>query len=81
MEIYQEILSRVLSQTEMEVTFPNLKMDVQAIVEMECYEALQRIQEILKDEELEDEECFMKIEEIVCLFEEKGWSCGFRHDF
>lgn len=51
MEIYQEILSRVLSQTEMEVTFPNLKMDVQAIVEMECYEALQRIQEILKDEE------------------------------
>ncbi len=79
--MYKELLSRVLSQSCMEVRFPDLKPDAQAIVEMECYKALKRIKEILEDDELEDEECFMKIEEIVCVFEDLGMGCGSRHDF
>ena len=42
---------------------------------------VKRIKEILEDDELEDEECFMKIEEIVCVFEDLGMGCGSRHDF
>ncbi|MGI6261134.1 MAG: hypothetical protein ACOYJR_04765, partial [Acutalibacteraceae bacterium] len=36
---------------------------------------------ILKDDCLNDAECFTKIEKIVCLFEESGVGCGSRHDF
>ena len=40
-----------------------------------------RIKEIIEDDTLDDPECFMKIEEIVCVLEEVGSSGGIRHDF
>ena len=43
--------------------------------------ALLQIQHILKDESLNDQECFYKIEEIVRVFERLGSGCGSRHDF
>ncbi len=43
--------------------------------------ALRRIQQILSDGALSDQECFQKIEEVVALMEELGLSCGGRHDF
>ena len=42
---------------------------------------LRRIQEIVADETLSDQECFGKIEAIVSLLEDLGLSCGGRHDF
>ena len=48
---------------------------------MKSYEILKKIQEIIRNTDLDDEDCFMKIEEIICLFEENGCSCGTRHDF
>ncbi|MEE1055782.1 MAG: hypothetical protein UH239_00850 [Acutalibacteraceae bacterium] len=48
---------------------------------MESYKALQKIKTIIEDDSLEDKECFMKIEEIVCLFEALGSDGGNRHDF
>lgn len=81
MELYKEILVNCLAREEMHILFPNLKVDAKAIVEMECYKALQIIKEIIEDEELEDDECFYKIEEIVCLLEELGSDGGVRHDF
>ncbi|WP_298031200.1 hypothetical protein [uncultured Dysosmobacter sp.] len=43
--------------------------------------ALRRIQQILSDGALSDQDCFQKIEEVVTLMEELGLSCGGRHDF
>ena len=40
-----------------------------------------KIKAIIEDDSLEDKECFRKIEEIVCAFEEIGSNGGSRHDF
>lgn len=55
--------------------------DIRAIVELECYIALNEIRSILSNDDLSDEDCFEKIEKIVCLFEEMGLDAGGRHDF
>lgn len=46
-----------------------------------CYELLDKIRGVVRDHTLDDGECFEKIEEIVCLFEEYGINAGSRHDF
>lgn len=79
MELWNEILYKVIENQMTEKILPAL--DVKEIIEMECYQALQRIKEILDDEDLNDVECFQKIEEIVCLFESIGSDGGSRHDF
>ncbi len=76
MELYQEILARILSGREAKVSFADLHIDAEKIVEMACYRALQNIKAIIEDDSLNDKECFMKIEEIVCVFEEMGSSGG-----
>lgn len=76
LNLYKEILSRVLEQEEIHVTFPNLKIDAGEIVEQKSYLALLQIKAIL-----DDEECFMKIERIISVFEDLGSSGGSRHDF
>ncbi len=81
MELYQEILARILSGGEAKVSFSDLRIDAEKIVEMACYRALQKIKAIIEDDSLNDRECFMKIEEIVCVLEEMGSSGGTRHDF
>lgn len=43
--------------------------------------ALLRIRDILADDTLSDENCFHRIEAIVCLLEDLGIDCGGRHDF
>jgi len=81
MELYKELLARVLEGEEVQVVFPNLKIDAADIVEMKCYQALQEIKAIIEDDSLTDSECYLKIEAIVCLLEELGSDGGNRHDF
>ncbi|HIY81966.1 MAG TPA: hypothetical protein H9678_07715, partial [Firmicutes bacterium] len=82
MELYQEILRHILADEKIQVSFPKLTdSDSTKIVELECYRALRKIKAILEDGSLEDSECFYRIEEIVCVFEELGSDCGSRHDF
>ena len=81
MDLCKEILTNVLRNEEVRVIFPNLHIDAAKIVEMKCYEALQKIKAIIEDDSLEDSECFMKIEEIVQVFEHLGSNGGGRHDF
>ena len=81
MELYKEILAKVLEQEEVQITFPNLKVDAADIVEGKCYQALREIKAIIEDDSLTDSECFLKIEAIVCLLEELGSDGGNRHDF
>ena len=81
MDLYKEILIRLLEKEEDQITFPNLHIDAKEMIEIQSYQALQKIKAILEDDCLEDAECFRKIEEIICLFEEMGSDGGTRHDF
>ena len=81
MELYREILTNVLANQEVQVTFPGLGLDAAQIVEGVCYQTLLRIKEIIVDDSLEDSVCFDTIEEIVCAFEAIGSNGGVRHDF
>jgi hypothetical protein len=80
-ELYKEILAHVLEKTSIQVVFSNLEIDAEKIVEQECYKALKKIKAIIEDDSLDDPECFQKIEEIVCTFEDLGSGGSLRHDF
>lgn len=81
MELYQEILMHTLREQQIEVTFPNLKLDAKEIVDSVCYRALGMIKEVLADDTLDDAACFERIERIVCIMEHIGSHGGNRHDF
>lgn len=81
MELYKEILVNVLAKEDLHPYFPSLSDSIAQVMEKECYKALEKIQLILDDDSLADAECFQKIEESVCVFEELGSSGGSRHDF
>ena len=81
MELYQEILAHYLGREIAEKILPALKLNAKCIIESECYSALNRIKEIICDDDLSDCECFEKIEKIVCVFENLGSNGGNRHDF
>ena len=80
MELYKEILAHALLQGEIKITFPG-ECDTAKLVEGECYQALQKIKAVIHDDSLTDEECFLKIEEIVNILESVGSTGGSRHDF
>lgn len=83
MDLYFDMLARLIREKKVEVVFPDLPKnprELMELIEMRSYKALCEIQEILKTECYSDEDCVMKIEEIVCKFEEIGSNCGIRHD-
>lgn len=81
MDLAIQLLSKLLERQQIRVTFPDLTLTAQEMVEASSYQALCQIREILRDDSLSDPECFEKIERIVCLFEQMGSNCGSRHDF
>ena len=78
MNLYKELLIKVLEKEEVHVTFPNLSLTVGELVEMQAYGALEKIKAIIQNDSLSDFAC---IEEIVCVLEAYGSSGGNRHDF
>lgn len=81
MELYTEILSKVLEAREIHVIFPDFPINPAEIVEGESYRALQSIKAILEDDRLDDPACFQKIEAIISVFENLHSPVSFRHDF
>ncbi len=81
LEIYKEILSNILEKEDIIIEFKNLEINPAEIINLSCYRAICDIKTIIKDNSLSDKECFMKIENIVSLFESLGIDCGSRHDF
>lgn len=79
MELYEEIvlhqLTKLLDQYSLHGTSPA------DFVECVCYQTLQKMKAIIEDDSLDDPECFIKIEQIVCSLEEIGSNGGTRHDF
>ena len=81
MELYKDILCKILEMEEFEILFPKWKMKAEEMMELKCYCALREIKHILEDDRLEDTECFERIEKIICVFEEMGSGIQNRHDF
>lgn len=81
MELSIEILSHYLAQQNAQIIFPQLQLNAAEIVELQCYQTLCKIREIVRDNTLDDEECFERIERIICEFEAMGSDGGTRHDF
>lgn len=81
MDLYKEILVNILEQENVEITFTNLTINTEKIIENQCYKALNEIKSIIEDDSLDDKECFMKIEKIVTTLENIGSNGGNRHDF
>ena len=77
MELYEKILCETIARD----VIPSLRLDSAKLLELKCYHAIERIYQIISDETLEDPECFMKIEEIVCVLDDLGIGGGGRHDF
>lgn len=78
MELFEEILLHHLKKNQGAQGFP---ADPQALVHDTAYQALSAIRLILERDDLEDPECFRRIEKIVRVFERIGSDCGTRHDF
>lgn len=72
MQLNQEILIYLLKREG---------FDLQRNFDNECYRALAKIREVIRDDTLEDEDCFMRIERIITIYEEMGSGGGTRHDF
>lgn len=81
MDLYMEILAHALTYGQMQIVFPAQEKDLLEITENVCYQTLQKIKAIIEDDSLEDKECFYKIEEIICAFEDIGCVDLHRHDF
>lgn len=78
MELFEEILLHHLKKNQGAQGFP---ADPQALVHDTAYQALSAIRLILERDDLEDPECFRRIEKIVRVFERIGSGCGTRQDF
>ena len=78
MSFHTELLSKLLENEKMIVSFPDLRISAKDLLEMRCYQTLDKIKNVLEDESLTDFEC---VEAIVCLLEDAGSDVGSRHDY
>ena len=81
MELCRDIFTKGVIDGKIQIFFGCQEASPIAFVEGQCYQALQKIKAIIDDDYLDDAECFQKIEEIICVFEEIGSNGGNRHDF
>ncbi|MBP3646027.1 MAG: hypothetical protein J6K55_06345 [Clostridia bacterium] len=75
MELFEEILLKHYQNSH------SFSEPPVVIINSKSYDALCQIKAIIEDDSLSDPECFMKIEKIICVFEDLGSDGGFRHDF
>ena len=79
MELWRELIISGLQNEDVEYDTINDKILID-IIENKSYSILQQIKQTLEDEALQDEDCFIKIEEILKVLEENNVFCD-RHDF
>ena len=76
MDLYQELLLKHILSLE-----GKGGISPEDFVHDTAYQALKQIKLILEEDQLDDSECFWRIEQIVRVFEDLGSSAGNRHDF
>ena len=74
MTLYEEILWGCLRAIPVQVTFPNLTVNPSDLVEMKSFLAIERIRDILEQEELTDQERAMQIRYVIYTLEAEGIS-------
>lgn len=79
MELYKEILTNILSNEKINITFIGLEMDATEIVETECYKTLLKIKYVIDDISLNDIESYISIKETINSL--KGLGINFYHRF
>ncbi|WP_138294531.1 MULTISPECIES: hypothetical protein [unclassified Clostridium] len=75
-ELHKDILEELAA-----IIIEKLRVDPADLIELASYRALQRIQAIVRDDSLDDTQCFYKIEKIISTLEELGSDGGSRHEF
>ena len=81
MGLLEELLKTAVRDGDITVNVSFEAEDLIMIAEGKCYNILSQIRDIVRDNSIDDPECFMKIEKLVCLFEKEGIGAGCRHDF
>jgi len=79
--LFCEILAQAIVSGKIQISFNGIDGTISEVIEGECFQAIQKIKDILADDTLDDPECFYKIEEIVCILEQIGSNGVRRHDF
>ena len=80
MELMKSILEKNFPKVTVKLTNRQARR-FEKVLASSSYQALKKIREIIKNETFTDEECFSKIEAVVCAFEKIGSNGGGRHDF
>ena len=78
MTLYEELLWGCLRDLPVQVTFPNLTVNPNDLVEMKSFLAIERIRDILEKEGLTDQERTMQIRYIIYTLEAEGVSIQHR---
>lgn len=55
------------------------QMNIERIIMDKSHDALEKIRDIINDDELTDEDCFKKVDEIIFTLERIGVICKTRH--
>ncbi len=79
MELWRELLINALQNKTNNINYINDSV-IKNIIDSECYKILLQIKQTINNDNLSDEECFYKIERLICLLEENNLFCN-RHDF
>ena len=74
MTLYEELLWGCLRDLPVQVTFTNLTVNPNDLVEMKSFLAIERIRDILEKEGLTDQERTMQIRYIIYTLEAEGVS-------
>lgn len=81
MTFLEELLKTAVRDGDIAVNISFDADDLVKIIEGKCYKMLSEIRDIIRDDSMDDPECFMKIDSIVSLFIREGISTNGRNDF
>ena len=81
MTFLEELLKTAVRDGDITVNVSFEAGDLDKIIEGKCYRMLSEIRDIIRDDSIDDSECFMKIDRIVSLFIKEGISTNGRNDF
>jgi len=81
MDLLLDMIAQALGRNEIQIVIGGKASDPAPWIEGKCYRILKKIQAIVGNDQLDDAQCFERIEAIMAALEEEGVDCGSRHDF